>query len=87
LQPGRQPLSLPGAWPEVLDFFGTPLVIEPSPETWSGDGGLLPVCQSGQRLEFTQASPAARAGARDPDAIEHTPSGEGARSCLRHEGR
>jgi hypothetical protein len=30
-------MSIPPAWPQVLDFFGTPLVIEPSvghPCTW-----------------------------------------------------
>jgi hypothetical protein len=25
-------MSLPGAWRQVLNFFGTPLVIEPSPD-------------------------------------------------------
>jgi hypothetical protein len=30
------------AWPQVLDFFGTPLVIEPSPGQLSSDAGLLP---------------------------------------------
>src|SRR5207302_6877841 len=29
--PRRQSLSIPAAWPECLDFFDTPLVIEPSP--------------------------------------------------------
>jgi hypothetical protein len=24
-------MSLPGVWPQVLDFFGTPVAIEPSP--------------------------------------------------------
>ena len=68
-------MSLPDACAQVLDFFGTPLDIESSRETWPGDGGLLPVCQSGQRLVFTEASPAALAGARDPDSTQLTPSG------------
>jgi hypothetical protein len=34
-------MSIPPAWPEVLDFFGTPLVLEPSPGQLSGDAGLL----------------------------------------------
>ena len=38
-------MSLTGVWPQVLDFFGTPLVIEPSPGQLSGDAGLLPVRQ------------------------------------------
>ena len=67
-------MSLPDACAQVLDFFGTPLDIESSRETWPGDGGLLPVCQSGQCPEFTQAIPAALPGACDPDSTEHTPS-------------
>src|SRR5262249_34439801 len=40
LQLRRQPMSLSGVWPQVLDFFGTSLVIEPSPGQLSGDAGL-----------------------------------------------
>ena len=36
-------MSLPGDWPEALDFFGTPLVIEPASGQLSSDAGLLPV--------------------------------------------
>jgi hypothetical protein len=36
-------MSIPSAWPQVLDFFGTPLVIEPSPGQLSSDAGLLPI--------------------------------------------
>jgi hypothetical protein len=28
--PRRTPVSIPSAWPQVLDFFGTPIVTEPS---------------------------------------------------------
>jgi hypothetical protein len=35
-------MSLPGVWPQVLDFFGTSLVIEPSPGQLSGDAGRQP---------------------------------------------
>ena len=34
-------MGSPSAWPQVLDFFGTPLVIEPSAGQLSGDAGLL----------------------------------------------
>jgi hypothetical protein len=30
-------MSIPPAWPQRLDFFGTPLVLEPSPGRLSGD--------------------------------------------------
>jgi hypothetical protein len=36
-------MSVPDDWRQVLDFFGTPLVIAPSAGQLSGDAGLLPV--------------------------------------------
>jgi hypothetical protein len=41
-------VSIPSAWTQVLDFFGIPLVIEPSPGRLSGDAGLLPIRQFDQ---------------------------------------
>jgi len=38
-------LSIPAAWPQVLDFFGVPLVIEPSAGRLSKGAGLLPIRQ------------------------------------------
>jgi hypothetical protein len=35
-------MSIPPAWPHTLDFFGKPLVIEPSQGQLTGDAGLLP---------------------------------------------
>jgi hypothetical protein len=46
-------MSLPAAWPQVLDFFGTPLVIEPSPGQLASDAGLLPICQFDQHIGLT----------------------------------
>ncbi len=43
------------AWPERLDFFGTPLVIEPSPGQLSSDAGLLPIRQFDERVGLTRA--------------------------------
>jgi hypothetical protein len=48
-------MSLPGVWPQVLDFFGTPPVLEPAGGQLSGDAGLLPVRQFDQRIGLTQA--------------------------------
>jgi hypothetical protein len=36
-------LSIAIAWPQCLAFFGTPLLIEPSPGELPGDAGLLPI--------------------------------------------
>jgi hypothetical protein len=48
-------MILSAAWPQVLDFCGTPLVIEPSPGQVSGDAGLLAVRQFDQRIGLTRA--------------------------------
>src|SRR5215470_3062822 len=65
-------MSLAGVWPQVLDFFGTPLVVEPSPGQLSGDAGLLPVRQFDQRIRLTRAFAEALDDPRDPDLTEHT---------------
>ena len=65
-------MSLPGAWPQVLDFFGTPLVIEPSPGQLSGDAGLLPIRQFDQRIGLTRTFADALDEPRDADLTEHS---------------
>jgi hypothetical protein len=65
-------MSIPPAWPQVLDLFGTPLVIEPSPGQLASDAGLLPVRQFNQRIGLTLAFAQALDDPRDPDLTEHT---------------
>jgi hypothetical protein len=65
-------MSVPSAWPQVLDFFGTPLVIEPSQGQLSGDAGLLPIRQFDQRIGLTRAFADALDDHRDRDLTEHT---------------
>jgi hypothetical protein len=65
-------MSIPTAWPQVLNFFGTPLVIEPSPGQLSGDAGLLPIRQFDQRIGLTRAFTEVLDDPRDPDLTEHT---------------
>jgi hypothetical protein len=52
-------MIVPSAWPRVLDFFRTALVIEPSSGQINGDAKLLPLRQLDQRIglarAFTQA--------------------------------
>jgi hypothetical protein len=48
-------MSILATWPQVLDFFGTPIVIEPSPGRLSSDAGLLPIRQFDQRIGLTRA--------------------------------
>jgi hypothetical protein len=65
-------MSIPPAWPQVLDFFGTPIVIEPSPGRFSSDAGLLPICQFDERVGLTRAFADALDDPRDPHLTEHT---------------
>ena len=65
-------MSIPAAWPQVLDFFGTPLVIEPSQGQLSGDAGLLPIRQFDERIGLTRAFAAALDDPRDPGLTAHT---------------
>jgi hypothetical protein len=65
-------MSLPDVWPQCLDFFGTPLVIEPSPGQLSSDAGLLRIRQFGERVGLTRANACALDDPRDPDLTEHT---------------
>src|SRR5262245_20807647 len=65
-------MSIPAAWPQVLDFFGTPLVIEPSAGQLSSDAGLLPIRQFDDRIGLTRAFTDALDDPRDPDLTEHT---------------
>jgi hypothetical protein len=65
-------MSIPIVWPQVLDFFGTPLVIEPAPGQLSSDAGLLPVLQFDQGIGLTRAFADALDDPRDPDLTEHT---------------
>jgi hypothetical protein len=65
-------MSVPAAWPQNLDFFGTALVIEPSPGQLSGDAGLLPIRQFDERVGLTQSFAEALDDPRDPDLTEHS---------------
>src|SRR5271154_2918114 len=64
--------SIQPVWQETLDFFGTPLVIEPSTAQLSSDAGLLPFRQLDQLLGLTSSFAAVLNDPRDPDLIEHT---------------
>jgi hypothetical protein len=65
-------MQSPAAWPQVLGFFGRPLVIEPSPGQLSSDTGLLPIREFDERVGLTLAFTEALDDPRDPDLTEHT---------------
>jgi hypothetical protein len=64
--------TLPSAWPQVHDFFGTPLVIESSPGQLTSDAGLLPVRQFDEQTGLTRAFAEALDDPRDPALTEHS---------------
>lgn len=65
-------MSIQPAWQETLDFFGTPIVLEPSAGQLSSDAGLLPFRQLDEQLGLTHAFTAVLNDPRDPDLIAHT---------------
>jgi Transposase DDE domain group 1 len=65
-------VSIQPVWQEALDFFGTPVVLEPSAGQLSSDAGLLPFRQLDEQLGLTRAFAAVLNDPRDPDLIEHT---------------
>jgi hypothetical protein len=65
-------MSVPPSWPNVLDFFGTPLVLDSSPGQRTSDAGLLPVRPFDQRRGLTRAFADALDDPRDRDLVEHT---------------
>lgn len=65
-------MSIRPAWQHTLDFFGTPLVVEPSAGMLTSDAGLLPFRQFDEQIGLTQAVAAVLNDPRDPDLIDHT---------------
>jgi hypothetical protein len=63
-------VSIPPAWPQVLDFFGTPLVIEQSAGQLSSDAGLLPIRQFDEGIELIRAFAEVLDNPRDPDLVK-----------------
>jgi hypothetical protein len=65
-------MSIQAVWQETLDFFGSPVVLEPSAGQLSSDAGLLPFRQLDEHLGLTRAFAAVLNDPRDPALIEHT---------------
>jgi hypothetical protein len=65
-------VTIPAAWPHVLDFFGSLLVIEPSAGQLTGDAGLLPIREFDERFGLTRAFTDALDDPRGPALTEYT---------------
>jgi hypothetical protein len=66
-------MSIPAAGLQVLDFFGTRVLIEPLPGQLSSDTGLLPIRPFDQRIGLIWAFAEAQ-DVRDPVCKRRTPS-------------
>jgi hypothetical protein len=66
-------MSIQPAWQATLDFFDTPVVVEPSAGQLTSDAGLLPFRQADQLLGFTRDFAAQLSDPRAPELIDHTP--------------
>jgi hypothetical protein len=65
-------MSIAPPRPQVLDFFGTPIVIEQSAGQLPGDAGLLRIRPFDERIGLTRANACALDDPRDPALTEHT---------------
>jgi hypothetical protein len=65
-------MSIQPDWQQTLEFFGLPIVIEPSAGQLSSDAGLLPFRQFDEQLGLTHAFAAVLNDPRDPDLVEHS---------------
>jgi hypothetical protein len=69
-------MSLPAAWPQVLNFFRTPLAIAPSSGQLSSEAGLLPIRRFDQRIGRTRAfADALDAPARPRQTLQQSANG------------
>src|SRR5690349_4147102 len=68
-------MSIQPVWQHTIDYFGTPLLIEPSAVQLTSDAVLLPFRQLDEQLGLTRYFAAVLDDPRDPDLIQHTPLG------------
>jgi len=59
-------------WQKSFDFFGKPVVVEPSEAELTSDAGLLPIRQFDQRIRLTEQFAAALTDPRHQPLVEHT---------------
>jgi hypothetical protein len=76
-------MSVPPPWLQVLDFFGTPLAIEPSSGQLSSDAGLFPVREFDRHVALARPC----AGALDEPGTPTTDSEAGVREARRKADR
>jgi hypothetical protein len=65
-------VSIQTAWQATFDFWGQPIVVEPSKAQLSSDGGLLPLRQFDEQIGLTRQFAEALHDARVPGLIDHT---------------
>src|SRR6266849_4043675 len=68
----RPAVSIQTAWQATFDFWGQPIVVEPSKAQLSSDGGLLPFRQFDEQIGLTRQFAEALHDDRVPGLIDHT---------------
>ena len=65
-------MSRQTAWQATFDFWGQPIIVEPSKAQLSSDGGLLPLRQFDEQIGLTRQFAEALHDDRVPGLIDHT---------------
>ena len=65
-------MSIQTAWQTTFDFWGQPIIVEPSKAELSSDGGLLPLRQFDEQIGLTRQVAEVLHDDRVPGLIDHT---------------
>ena len=65
-------MSIQTAWQATFDFWGQPIIVEPSKAQLSSDGGLLPLRQFDEQIGLTRQVAEVLHDDRVPGLIDHT---------------
>ena len=65
-------MIIQSVWQKSFDFFGKPVVVEPSEAELTSDAGLLPIRQFDQRIRLTEQFAAALTDLRYQPSVDHT---------------
>ena len=68
----RPAVSIQTAWQATFDFWGQPIIVEPSKAQLSSDGGLLPLRQFDEQIGLTRQFAEVLHDDRVPGLIDHT---------------
>ena len=65
-------MIIQSVWQQSFEFFGKPVVVQPSEVELTSDAGLLPIREFDQRISLTEQFAAALTDLRYQPSVEHT---------------